>query len=162
MKPRSKTNRKGYALALCLAVLTSIAVPASPAIAQTPAIPQPWITYAQLVGHQFQAWLEGDDDAANQLHQYLEERILNAKGDAPPPAVVIRAWIGADGGVTRIAFDSLGDPKADALLRQLLTSHPMTEPPPPDMLQPLRVRLRLEANPDAPPDTPPASSARTP
>jgi hypothetical protein len=111
-------------------------------------VPQPWIEYAQLVGRQFQAWLEADDDAANQFHTYLENRILNAKGDAPP-SLIVRAWIGADGAVTKVAFDSFGDPDADAKLRQLLTSHPITEPPPPDMRQPLRVRLHLEANPDA-------------
>src|ERR1700722_13615790 len=80
-------------------------------------IPQPWISYAQLAGRQLQASLEGDDDAANQLHQFLEDRILNAKGNKPPPALVVRAWIGPNGAVTRVEFDSLGDPKADALLR---------------------------------------------
>ncbi|WP_144152892.1 YbaB/EbfC family DNA-binding protein [Paraburkholderia sp. BCC1885] len=120
-----------------------------PAWGQASAIPEPWIAYAQLVGHQFQVWLEADDDTANQLHGYLENRILNAKGDAPPPAIVIRAWIDPSGQVSRVDFDSLGDPKADAILRQLLTTHPITEPPPSDMRQPLRVRLHLEANPDA-------------
>ncbi|HEY3598842.1 MAG TPA: YbaB/EbfC family DNA-binding protein [Paraburkholderia sp.] len=116
--------------------------------AQSTGVPQPWVSYAQLVGRQFQAWLEADDDAANQLHAFLEDRILHPKGDAPPSAIVIRAWVGADGAVTTVAFDSLGDPKADAILRSLLTARPITEPPPPDMRQPLRVRLRLEANPD--------------
>jgi hypothetical protein len=120
-----------------------------PALSQTRDVPQPWIAYAQLVGRQFEAWLEADNDAADQLHRYLEDRILNAKADAPPPAIVIRAWIGASGSVTRVEFDSLGDAKADATLTQLLTEHPMSESPPPDMLQPLRVRLRLAPNPDA-------------
>lgn len=142
-----KKNAKWTGLAA--AVIGLVLSCATPAWAQSAAVPQPWIAYAQLTGRQFQAWLEADDDAANQLHQYLEDRILNPKGDAPPAAVVIRAWVGADGTVTRVAFDSLGDPKADAILQRLLTAHPMTEPPPPDMRQPMRVRLRLEANPDA-------------
>jgi len=136
---------------------------AAPAWAQSPEVPQPWIAYAQLCGRQFQAWLENDDDAANQLHHYLEDRILNAKGDAPPAAIVIRAWIDPTGAVTRVAFDTLGDPNADALLRRLLTTHPITEPPPADMRQPLRVRLHLVANPDATPDassTSPAASVQ--
>ncbi|KLU24851.1 hypothetical protein EOS_17760 [Caballeronia mineralivorans PML1(12)] len=121
-----------------------------PAWAQStsPDVAQPWLSYAQLTSRQFQTWLEADDDAANQLHQFLEDRILNAKDDAPPPAIVIRAWIGANGAVTKVEFKSLGDPKADAILRQLLTQHPITEPPPADMPQPLRVRLHMEANPD--------------
>ncbi|WP_414144408.1 YbaB/EbfC family DNA-binding protein [Burkholderia territorii] len=120
-----------------------------PVAAQTADVPQPWISYAQLVGRQFQAWLEADGDAADRLHRYLEERVLNARADAPPPAIVVRAWIGANGAVTRVEFASLGSADADATLRQLLTASPLTEAPPPDMLQPLRVRLRLMPNPGA-------------
>jgi hypothetical protein len=117
--------------------------------AQTLDVPQPWIDYAQLAGSQFQASLEADDDAANRLHRLLEDRILNAKVDAPPLAIVVRAWIGMDGSVTKVEFDPLGDAQADAILRQLLTARRISEPPPPDMRQPLRVRLQMVANPDA-------------
>ncbi|WP_414016578.1 YbaB/EbfC family DNA-binding protein [Burkholderia territorii] len=120
-----------------------------PVAAQTADVPQPWISYAQLVGRQFQAWLEADGDAADRLHRCLEERVLNARADAPPPAIVVRAWIGANGAVTRVEFASLGSADADATLRQLLTASPLAEAPPPDMLQPLRVRLRLMPNPGA-------------
>ncbi|WP_396332508.1 YbaB/EbfC family DNA-binding protein [Burkholderia anthina] len=121
-----------------------------PARAQTADVPQTWISYAQLVGRQFQGWLEGDGPAADALHAYLEDRVVHATADAPPPAIVVRAWIGATGAVTRVEFDTLGDANADAALRQLLTkAGPLTEPPPPDMRQPLRVRLRLMPNPDA-------------
>ncbi|CAB3748869.1 hypothetical protein LMG29660_01027 [Burkholderia puraquae] len=61
----------------------------------------------------------------------------------------------------RVEFASLGDPDADATLRQLLTAGPLAEPRLPDMLQPLRVRLRLAANPDAAAAAP-ASAARMP
>ncbi|WP_414144245.1 YbaB/EbfC family DNA-binding protein [Burkholderia territorii] len=125
-----------------------------PVAAQTADVPQPWISYAQLVGRQFQAWLEADGDAADRLHRYLEERVLNARADAPPPAIVVRAWIGANGAVTRVEFASLGSADADATLRQLLTASPLAEAPPPDMLQPLRVRLRLMPNPGAAADAP--------
>jgi hypothetical protein len=119
-------------------------------------VPQPWLSYARLTSHQFQAWLEADDDAANQLHRFLEDRVMNAKGTQPPAAVVIRAWIAADGTVSRVEFNSLGDPAADAILRRLLTQHPISEPPPADMPQPLRVRLHIEANPQK---DPPASTS---
>ncbi|WP_260430501.1 hypothetical protein [Burkholderia cepacia] len=76
--------------------------------------------------------------------------MLNASAAAPLPAIVVRAWIGPNGAVTRVEFASLGDPDADATLRQLLTAGPLAELPPPDMLQPLRLRLRLAPNPDAP------------
>ncbi len=112
-------------------------------------IPPSWMRYAQLASTQFQTSLEADNDASAQLHQYLEDRVVNATADAPPPAIVVRAWIGERGAVSRIQFESLGDERADAALRDLLMAHPLPEPPPPDMLQPLRVRLRLVANPEA-------------
>ncbi|KVL62947.1 hypothetical protein WT01_08670 [Burkholderia cepacia] len=133
----------------------------APAGAQTADVPQAWMRYGQLAGQQFQAWLEADGDAADRLHRYLEMRVLNASAAAPPPAIVVRAWIGPNGAVTRVEFASLGDPDADATLRQLLTAGPLAEAPPPDMLQPLRVRLRLAPNPDAAAATP-ASAARMP
>ncbi|WP_126877062.1 YbaB/EbfC family DNA-binding protein [Paraburkholderia kururiensis] len=119
-------------------------------------VPQAWLRYAQLVSTQFQTSLEADNDASKQLHQYLEERIVNATADAPPPAIVVRAWIGESGAVSKLQFDSLGNDAADAALRTLLIQHVLPEPPPADMLQPLRVRLRLVANPEAGPE---ASSA---
>lgn len=147
MKAPGLSRRMASRMMLLMALLIALIPVAS---AQSQEVPQPWIVYAQLVGHQFQAWLEADDDAANQLHQYLEDRILNAKDDAPPPpAVVIRAWIGADGRVTRVEFDSLGDAQADAILHRLLSGHLISEPPPADMRQPLRVRLHLTANAEA-------------
>ncbi|GAB7524883.1 YbaB/EbfC family DNA-binding protein [Paraburkholderia sp. 2C] len=149
------------------AILIGLALTCSRAAwSQPSAIPQPWIAYAQLAAQQFQAWLEADGDAADALHTYLEQRHKNAKGDASLKTVAVRAWFGADGTVTRVAFDSLGDAKADADLRQLLTTRPMTEPPPPDMRQPLRVQLQLEENPDADdddsPDSPPMPGENTP
>lgn len=121
-------------------------------------VPQAWLRYAQLVSTQFQTSLEADNDASKQLHQYLEERIVNATADAPPPAIVVRAWIGESGAVSKLQFDSLGNDAADAALRTLLIEHALPEPPPADMLQPLRVRLRLVANPEAGPEG--ASAAR--
>jgi hypothetical protein len=121
------------------------------AFAQSAPVPATWISYAQLVGEQFQSSLETEGAAADQLHTYLEQRIVHPQGDAPPAAIVVRAWLGADGSVTRLAFDSLGDAQADANLRTLLSAHPITAPPPADMRQPLRVRLRLEENPQATP-----------
>ncbi|RQS14667.1 YbaB/EbfC family DNA-binding protein [Burkholderia sp. Bp9002] len=147
MKRNPRIRAFGWGAALV--VVWTLAAGA-PARAQTTDVPQPWITYAQRVGRQFQGWLQADGDAADRLHRSLEARVLNARADAPPPAIVVRAWIGANGTVTRVEFDPLGDAGADAALRQLLTAGPLAEPPPPDMRQPLRVRLRLAPNPDAP------------
>ncbi|KGB93768.1 MULTISPECIES: hypothetical protein [Burkholderia] len=161
MKRMRKQRASGWLGAIVVASVLAAGVAPAPAVAQTADVPQAWIRYGQLAGQQFQTWLEADGDAADRLHRYLETRVLNARADAPPPAIVVRAWIGANGVVTRVEFASLGDPDADATLRQLLTAGPLTEPPPPDMLQPLRVRLRLAPNPDAAAAAP-ASAARMP
>ncbi|MXN76960.1 YbaB/EbfC family DNA-binding protein [Burkholderia sp. 4701] len=149
MKRNPRIRAFGWGAALVVAWTLAAGTPAR---AQTADVPQSWITYAQRVGRQFQGWLEADGDAADRLHRSLEARVLNARADAPPPAIVVRAWIGANGTVTRVEFDPLGDAGADAALRQLLTAGPLAEPPPPDMRQPLRVRLRLAPNPAAPAD----------
>lgn len=119
----------------------------APAAAQMLDVPQSWIKYAQLVGRQFQGWLEHDDESTKQLHRYIDERVRNADAYALPPTIAIRAWIGANGAVTKVEFDSLGDENADASLRKLLTSHALPEPPPADMLQPLHVRVGVVPNP---------------
>lgn len=137
-----------------LAVATLIVLSAmagAPVRAQSTAgtVPQPWLEYAQLVGHQFEAWLEADDQEVRELHTYLEQRIVDEKMEASPPAILIRAWIGTHGEVTRVEFGSLGDAKIDGILHHLLTTNPVSEPPPPDMPQPLRVRLHLTPNAQA-------------
>ncbi|MEK2603879.1 YbaB/EbfC family DNA-binding protein [Burkholderia arboris] len=157
MKQMQRRGASGWLRAIVAAAVLTLGV--APAFAQTADVPPTWLRYGQLAGQQFQAWLEADGEAADRLHRYLETRVLNARADAPPPAIVVRAWIGANGVVTRVEFASLGDSDADAALRQLLTAGPLAEPPPRDMLQPLRVRLRLAPNPDADAAAPASASA---
>lgn len=143
--------KSGYWRRLGAAVVAVLAgMPGISARAETADVPQSWVAYAQLVGQQFQAWIEADDPDADRFHQFLDTRMSETgPGIRPLSAVLVRAWIGSDGRVTRVSFDSLGDPKADATLRTLLTAHPVPNPPPPDMRQPLRVRLHIQPNPDA-------------
>ena len=141
----------GHAIGAC-AMACGIAGYAHSAAAQTTEVPQTWITYAQTVGEQFQRSLEAYDDTANELHAFLEDRMQHAPADTIPSMVTVRAWIGNDGSVTRVAFDSLGDAQADNDLRAVLMAHAIGVSPPADMRQPLRVRLVLEAKPDAQPD----------
>jgi hypothetical protein len=140
----------GYAFGAC-AIAFGIAGYAQSATAQTTEVPQTWIAYAQIVGEQFQRSLEAYDDTANELHAYLEDRMQHAPAGTIASTVTVRAWIGNDGAVTRVAFDSLGDAQADNDLRALLMAHAIGLSPPADMRQPLRVRLVLEAKPDAQP-----------
>jgi len=141
----------GQAIGAC-AIACGIAAYAQGAAAQTTEVPQTWIAYARIVGEQFQHSLEAYDDTANELHAFLEDRMQHAPADTIPSMVTVRAWIGNDGSVTRVAFDSLGDAQADNDLRAVLMAHAIGVSPPADMRRPLRVRLVLEAKPDAQPD----------
>jgi hypothetical protein len=142
--------RFGVIVAAWLAVAGLLgAVAPVVAHAQQTEAPAAWISYAQQVGQQFQTALATDGDTATRIEQTLGDRVGAASDAAAAlPAVAVRAWIGDDGAVTRIEFESLGDAQADASLRQLLTGVRLA-PPPADMLQPLRVRLQLVPNPDA-------------
>ena len=108
-------------------------------------IPQPWISYARLASGQFQAWLsDGSSDAVQRLHARLQDRMLKADSSMPPPALIVRVWIGPNGHVDNVVFDTLGDPTADKDLRVILTSQSLSEPPPRDMKQPMVLQLDLD------------------
>ncbi|MDF3835950.1 YbaB/EbfC family DNA-binding protein [Cupriavidus basilensis] len=131
--------------------LTAAVSPATPASAQaatqTPAqpVPQHWIRYAQLASTQFQARL-GDqtDETVLRLQGWMQDRMLHASRQYPPPPLTMRVWFAPTGRVERVEFASLGDPQADADLRALLAMRPLSEPPPPDMRQPIVLELALE------------------
>lgn len=112
---------------------------------QSNTIPQPWIGYARLASGQFQAWLsDGANDAVQRLHARLQERMLKADSTMPPPALIVRVWIGPNGHVDNVVFDTLGDPTSDKDLRGILTSQSLSEPPPRDMKQPMVLQLKLD------------------
>lgn len=61
--------------------------------------------------------------------------------------VVVKVWIDAQGDVTRAALvDTSGDPKVDELLKETLRNmRALREGPPPDMPQPVRIRVTSRA-----------------
>jgi hypothetical protein len=106
-------------------------------------VPQHWLSYAQLVSNQFQGWLsDAKNDSVVRLHTYMQDRMLQ-EGASPPRPLVVRVWVAQSGRVERLEFSSLGSAQADADLRSLLTSQPLSEPPPPDMRQPMVLQLDL-------------------
>ncbi|THF60437.1 YbaB/EbfC family DNA-binding protein [Pseudothauera rhizosphaerae] len=109
-------------------------------------VPAHWIAYAQVTGNALQIRLsEGAGELITRLHERLRER---QQGRAVPLPVVVRIWISSEGWVVRSDFDSLGDVQTDADLRAILSAHPLPEPPPPDMRQPMVLRLTLQPNPE--------------
>ncbi len=146
-RPASLLDRTAARLLRLLGLLgIGLSVSTAPVMAQAPApqVPPHWISYAQLVSNQFQDRL-GDpaSDTVVRLHGWMQERLLKDGQPVPPPAVIVRVWIAAAGQVERLEFASLGQAQADADLRALLMSQPLSEPPPRDMRQPMVLQLTL-------------------
>ncbi len=118
---------------------SSAATPAS-AYSSAEAAPVAWLDYAKGLQSRFQQQVGGDDEAARRIQDFMAKRAGEA--NAPAPALVVRTWIEADGKIARIEFDGLDDDGVAASLRALLASGDAGAPPP-DMLQPLRLRLSL-------------------
>lgn len=129
-----------------LAAATSSAVAQRTDYQSAAAAPAAWQNFAKELQARFQQRLAADDDAARQFQSQLEKRAGQA--ESTPVALTMRAWILPDGKVARVEFDGL-DPDAAVSLRALLSRSDVGAPPP-DMLQPLHLRLSLRAK-----DTPP-------
>ena len=135
-------KRVGAGIGIAVALAPAEALSAPPMQAQQP--PQHWISYAQLASNQFAAWLSDPaDEAVVRLHGWMQERLLK-EGQSLPPPLVTQVWVASSGQVERLEFASLGNVQADNDLRTLLTTRPLSEPPPPDMRQPMVLQLMLD------------------
>lgn len=95
-------------------------------------VPQTWSRFAVQVQTVFQAGLAGDDERALRAREAFK-----SLGDS----VVGRVWVLPSGTIHRLEFEGApGDLAAD--MRAVLIASAL-EAPPPDMPQPLRLRLRL-------------------
>jgi hypothetical protein len=94
-----------------------------------------------LVRYRFETWLAADDEVANRFRTYITEHV--GKDDGPPETVTVRAWVNPDGSVDRVSFPALNDAQADEDLRTILKRGNVGEAPPPEMVQPLNMRLSL-------------------
>jgi hypothetical protein len=114
------------------------------------AAPETWQAFARQLQGQVEQRLAGDDARARRFQDYLTRRSQQsgAASDAAPLTVVLRTWVLADGQVHRVEFDGIDDADAIADLRALLIGGNIGAPPP-EMLQPLHLRLSLRAK-DAP------------
>ena len=130
-----RTRRWWRPLASLLGLL---ALGSGPAGAQE--APAHWMAYAASVGGQLQQRLQQPEDPHAQ--RVLEWMQAQPAAAAPAP-LVVSVWIAADGRISRLEFDSLGDAQVDADLRTTLQAAPLTEAPPADMRQPLRLGLAL-------------------
>lgn len=153
-------NRFGKAWHALLAVVLLTGVGLAPARAQLQpgAAPAAWVHYAQDAGQRFAISLGKEDSGTDRLQQALAARPEASAAEPTPIEVLVFAWIAKDGAVTRVAFDTLGTVQVDEALREVLATVKL-QAPPPDMLQPLRVRLRLAPRPEAPAGTASSSTS---
>ena len=105
-------------------------------------VPETWQAFARQLQQRFEQQLAGDGDGARRIQDYLMRR--NGGADAPALKLVLRAWVLADGKVSRIEVDGIDDAGMRVELRALLMAGGVGAPPP-AMLQPLHLRLSLRA-----------------
>jgi hypothetical protein len=103
-------------------------------------VPETWQVFARQLQQTFEQQLAGDSDGAHRIHDYLMRR--GGAADAPALKLALRAWVSADGRVSRIEVDGMDDVGMRAELRALLMVRGAGAPPP-EMLQPLHLRLSL-------------------
>ncbi|MDH0172256.1 hypothetical protein N7367_12470 [Stenotrophomonas sp. GD04145] len=101
--------------------------------------PPHWMAYAATAGSELQQRLQQEQNPKVQ-------RVLAWLQTHPqvPTPLPVSLWIAADGRISKLEFDSLGDAQADADLRATLQSAPLSSAPPADMRQPLRLGLVLQ------------------
>ena len=81
--------------------------------------------YAGVIQHDLQGLLADNDDARGAKY-----------------SVIVKLWISADGRIERFDLsDSTGDDKTDQALRATLTGLRLSDPPPNDMPQPVKLRV---------------------
>lgn len=103
------------------------------------AAPAAWRAFAAELQSRLQERLGTDDEATRRFHEFMNE---NNKGS--PASATVRAWVAQNGKLERIEFDGIDDAAVTANLRALLAGTSVSTPPP-DMLQPLRLRIGLRA-----------------
>ncbi|GAB3056648.1 YbaB/EbfC family DNA-binding protein [Stenotrophomonas tumulicola] len=141
------TQKQGWLARLRLRLFAGAAMAAAAGTLPVQAqVPEHWISFATMAGEHLQARLGSAPDT---LIARLQQRTDAAHTGEAARQLVVRLWIADDGKITRSDFDSLGDARVDADLRALLAAEPLPQAPPPDMLQPLVLGLKLQPSADA-------------
>lgn len=102
--------------------------------------PASWQAFARQLQSRFEQRLASDDKESRAFQDHMSKG--DAASNVQSPTIVARAWILPDGKVERLEFDGLNNEEIAVDLRALLTRENVGVPPP-DMLQPLRLRLSL-------------------
>ena len=104
-----------------------------------------WVEFANRLQQQFQRELSADNESTARFYDVMA-RLLQAS-DAPPTSLVVRTWVTSCGKVERLELESLGGEEALHDLYAVLKGEGVGSAPP-DMPQPLRMRLSLKSRPE--------------
>lgn len=128
-----------------LAGLGSVpSIAAAQGVAATEA-PAEWLAYAQEVTVAITDWLQADSDTARRFRAYVAGT-RDAQSEQSS-ALMLKVWVAEDGTVSRIDFTPFAHAEANADLRSLIEGRRLNIVPPPDILQPLRLLVELQAPP---------------
>ncbi len=108
-------------------------------------VPPSWVQFSKLVKYRFEQWVSSDDPIAARFRVYLKAQA--GAVDGPPDTLDVRVWVNVDGSVARVTFPAFKDAVATTDLRTILSGGNIGERPPPDMLQPINLRLTLTPTP---------------
>jgi hypothetical protein len=103
--------------------------------------PPSWGQFSKLVKYRFESWIGANDPIANRLRGYLARHAGQA--DGPPQMLRASVWVNPDGTIERVSFPPLNNEQADSDLHTVLNRGNVGEAPPPEMLQPIRLRFSL-------------------
>lgn len=148
----SRSPRRFATRMLCVAIsllggfaLSPVIVKATPATHPVATIPEAWRTFAAQAGKSLSALLSSNEPDALRLRTEIGNQ--REAPDKPPPTVPLAIWIGKDGTIVRAECLFYVNPQTETDLRAMLIGRHLPSAPPADMLQPLRLRLRLEPAP---------------
>ena len=105
------------------------------------AAPAAWVAYAEAATRTVTTWLEEDGSSASSLRLQLHQ--TRPAPDQPTPPLELKLWIEADGVVSRVEAASPAKETVSADLQSSVQGRRLA-PPPPGMLQPLRLAVQLE------------------
>jgi hypothetical protein len=108
--------------------------------------PAPWIEYAGKLKARAEAVLRADDEEAQFFRQRLEQiyAVAATTNSDPRESIAVNIWVDGVGQVERATLVAFPNADMEPNLRRLL-SRVSVGPPPADMMQPVRLQLRLVA-----------------
>jgi hypothetical protein len=133
--------------ALTCVLLVGLSVPRATAepLVKPDRAPATWIAYSVLLQNMTAAWMSDNTDEAIRLNTYLEG--MRAEANTDRLTIPLAVWITRDGLISKIQFPPFLHEQANADMIAVLQNRELPEPPPAEMVQPVRFNLILMANP---------------